>query len=209
MKFSLVTFLLSTTAIVAAKPVSLNSTTTTDKPTATGVPQAAQTLYPSLQVRFKSKEPNTLARHTNTGHLLSNPNEEVHTAVLFEVSEAQVAGKTCRFVFRLSQDDWAIGPGNSPAQFDIYRWGGCLNDDYAWSTRPAPVIHSGTVTPKKGQEAVWSSIDMRAWPSEPYLGSSPDFPCQSGELSFEMVATPGSNIGWTNGRGGGLSLVVV
>ncbi|KAH6676954.1 hypothetical protein F5X68DRAFT_235128 [Plectosphaerella plurivora] len=217
MKFSLIASFLSATAIVTAKPVSLNSTATADltptaaadKPNTTGVPQSSQTLYPSLQVRFKSKDPKTLAKNTKTGHLLSNPNEQVHTAVYFNLPEAQAAGKTCRFVFRLSQDDWAIGPGNSPAQFDIYRSDGCLNEGYSWEHRLSPAIHAGTVTPKKGQEAVWTSIDMRAYPTEAYMGSSPDFPCKSDEYSFEMVAAPGSNIGWTSGRGSGLSLVIV
>ncbi|KAJ9655040.1 hypothetical protein H2201_008892 [Coniosporium apollinis] len=170
-----------------------------------------ETIYPSLQVRWKSKEPTKLASNDRIGHLLSNlgtPGEQVHTAVYFTISPEQAGrDKTCKLVFRLSVDDWAIGSsaGYSPV-FDIFRLNGCLNDKYSWNNRVPRGAYAGSATPVKGGAAAWQSADMSTDTMVPYMGASPTFTCAAGEYSFEMIARPGVNIGWTTGSGSGLSI---
>ncbi|OAK99694.1 hypothetical protein IQ06DRAFT_294124 [Phaeosphaeriaceae sp. SRC1lsM3a] len=166
--------------------------------------------YPDLQVRWKSKDPATKGRNTNTGHLLNSPNEQVHTAVYFNLGkQPNIAGKTCKLAFHLSQNDWAINLlGNAPPMFDLYRLDGCLNEGYSWTDKLARGAHAGILTPKKGTAAWWQSVDMSADTTFPAMKAAPTFPCDSGEYSFEMIGRPGANIGWTTGSGSGLRIEI-
>lgn len=76
---------------------------------------------------------------------------------------------------------------------------------------------AGILTAKKGRwddkigaPADWESVDMSGGVdvTEPAMGAAPTWSCQPGEYSFEMVARPGVNIGWSSGRGSGLSIEV-
>ncbi|EON68820.1 hypothetical protein W97_08078 [Coniosporium apollinis CBS 100218] len=114
-----------------------------------------ETIAPSLQVRWKSRDGSKFASNDRGGHLLNNPNEKVHTAVYFNLSSEQARlGKTCRLVFRLSMDDWAISQSPvTPPQFDLYRLNGCLNDKYSWNNKVLRGAHAGILTPVKGAAA--------------------------------------------------------
>ncbi|CAI4217670.1 unnamed protein product [Parascedosporium putredinis] len=169
---------------------------------------AAQIIRPTLQVRWKSKEPSTFAGNTPTGHILNAPNEQVVTAVYFPFVDPAIVGKTCRLAFRLSQDDWIVGPQNQPVVFDVYRLASCLNDKYSWGNRIPRTTHIGVLTPTKGQQAAWEGVDMSGDTTLPVMGSAPEFPCALGEYSFELVARPGTNIGWNSARGSGLTIEI-
>ena len=201
----LISSLLAATALAAPAAVMPRNTTITTPSTG-----ATQTLYPSLQVRWRSQDPNTRAKHTNRGHLLSKPNEQVHTAVYFALSDPSLKGKTCKLVFRLTNDDWIVpGTAGLPAMFDIYRLNGCLNEGYSWGNRIPRGLIIGELVPKKGSAAEWLGAgDWEQDKMEPKMGSAPVWPCELGEYSFEMVAHPGDNIGWESGRKNGLMIEV-
>jgi hypothetical protein len=208
--FALATILLFTTSCLSAPLSQGTPTLNTRNQTAPAPFSQTTTAYPDLQVRWKSKEPATQARNTNTGHLLTSRNEQVHTAVYFNLGkQPEIAGKTCKLVFRLSENDWAINQlGNAPPVFDIYRLNGCLNEGYSWNNKLARGAHAGILTPKKGSAAAWQSVDMLADTMDPIMSAAPTFPCQAGEYSFEMIGRPGANIGWTNGIRSGLRVEI-
>lgn len=123
--------------------------------------------------------------------------------------QPNIAGKTCKLVFHLSQNDWAINQlGNASPVFDLYRLDGCLNEGYSWNEKLARGAHAGVLTPKKGSAAEWQGVDMSADKTDPVMGAAPTFPCRAGEYSFEMIGRPGANIGWTTGSGSGLRIEI-
>jgi hypothetical protein len=74
---------------------------------------------------------------------------------------------------------------------------------------------AGILTAKKGEwddkipaAADWQGVDLSEAvdQTEPKMGAAPTWSCQPGEYSFEMVARPGVNVGWTSGKGSGLSI---
>ncbi|OCK94666.1 uncharacterized protein K441DRAFT_677232 [Cenococcum geophilum 1.58] len=157
-----------------------------------------QTVFPSLQVRWKSKEPGKLAKNDRIGHLLTTPSEEVHTAVYFNLPQ-EAYGKTCKLVFRQSINDGVVNIADSsaPAMFDIYRLNGCLNEGYSFNTSLPRGVKAGILTAHKGGLADWQSVDMRGDYTYPKMGAAPTFSCQAGgEYSFEMIAHSGVNLGW-------------
>ena len=209
MKFQLFTTILSFVAAVTAAPAPHASIIEARQVTNSSAPNPpTKTVYPSLQVRWKSKEPNTFGSNTQVGHILNNPNEQVVTSVYFAFTQAEADGKTCRLTFHLSEDDWIVGPQGQPAVFDVYRLQSCLNEKYTWNGRIPRTAQIGILTPAKGREAAWQSVDMSGDATLPEMGSAPTFPCAQGEYSFELVARPGVNIGWNKARGSGLAIEV-
>jgi hypothetical protein len=208
MKSSIFASVIAFAAAAFAAPVtSQTSTIVARNATQVSSSSPTQTIQPGLQVRWKSKEPNRFGVNERVGHLLSNPNEQVHTAVYFNLSEEQARGKTCKLVFRLSSDDWIVTPNpGAQAAFYIYRLNGCLNERYTWSNKVTRGVPAGVLYPVKGGAASWQGVDMSADTMLPHMGAAPSWSCQAGEYSFELIARPGSNIGWTSGRGSGLTI---
>jgi len=169
-----------------------------------------KTIYPTLQFRWRSVDGDKFAPNTATGHLLNMPNEKVHTAIGFEVTDRSIVGKKCKLVFRLSNDDWVVSPTPSaPAPFDIFRLWGTVNDKYSWNYHPERAAPVGTLLAKKGAVAQWQSASVPpVTPSILPPGSSSEWPCETADYAFELVAHPALNIGWTNGRGSGLAIEV-
>ncbi|KAH7086453.1 hypothetical protein FB567DRAFT_603485 [Paraphoma chrysanthemicola] len=171
------------------------------------------TVYPNLQVQWRSTLPTRKGSNTNAGRLLTSPFERIHTAVNIQLGPQQIPDnverKQCKLVFHLSQNDWAVNQlGNAPPKFDIYRLDGCLNEAYSWATPLARGAQIGTLTPKKGGAAEWQSVDMRADTIHPPMGAAPTFACERGEYSFEMIAHSGANFGWSSGSGSGLRIEI-
>lgn len=88
---------------------------------------------------------------------------------------------------------------------------------YSWINPVPRGALAGVLTAKKGKwddtvgaPAAWASVDMSEIvdTTEPKMGAAPTWSCQPGEYSFEMVARPGINVGWTSGSGSGLSIEI-
>lgn len=178
------------------KSLNARNTTTSSGSSATG------TILPDVQVRWSSKTPDAHPISSSNGHLLDSPSELVYTAVHFN---GPSTAKTCKLVFELSNNDWAMSSSSVAPKFDIYRLQGCLNDDYTWSNQLAAGAHAGVLTPVKGAPADWEKVDMSGDLQEPEMGSAPIFSCGPGEYSFVMVARTGANIGWS-GKNSGLRM---
>jgi hypothetical protein len=209
MKAAFITSLLAFASTALAAPAPINATPTLITREATQVERRSPTttIQPGLQGLWQSKNPAAFGSNTPRGHVLNNPTEQVNTVVYFNLTPEQARGKTCKLNFHLSIDDWAVTPTpGAPAAFDIYRLEACVNDKYSWGNRVPRGASIGTLYPVKGGETVWQHVDMSEDKTLPYMGAAPTFTCQAGEYSFELVAHPGSNIGWTSGRGSGLTL---
>jgi hypothetical protein len=209
MKTSFITSLIVFASTTFAAPAPRHATPTLIARNATRVEtsSATTTIQPGLQGLWQSKNPTAFGSNTERGHVLDNPTEQVNTVVYFKLSPEEAQGKTCKLVFHLSSDDWAVTPTpGAPPAFDIYRLEACVNDKYSWGSRVPRGASIGTLYPVKGGETVWQHVDMAGDKTEPHMEAAPIFTCQPGEYSFELVAHPGSNIGWTSGRGSGLTM---
>ncbi|KAK3395062.1 hypothetical protein B0H63DRAFT_556158 [Podospora didyma] len=164
---------------------STNLTQTGTTTTSSSPYSVTQTVLPSLQVKWDSKHPDAPGRDSTYGHLLTTPSERVDTAVSFVLTEEQAAGKTCKLVFRLGQNDWAVpSPSGGDAKLSVYRVNAnCLNDDYTWNNRPPVGALAGIITPAKGKDGEWEKVDMSADTWEPKMGAAPIWSCSAGDIA--------------------------